>query len=100
MAITPLSSSPLSPVDPSGIPASRPLSGSGTFGQLLGRFLNETAEQQMTADHAVQDLAAGRIDDVQQVVLAANKADIAFRFFLEVRNRLSEAYQELIKMQV
>src|SRR5437016_1013774 len=100
MAITPISSSPVPSADPSAIPVNHPSTSSGTFGQLLGRFLGEAGGQQVSAERAVQDLAAGRTDDIQQVVLAANRADIAFRFFLEVRNRLADAYQELMRMQV
>ena len=63
-------------------------------------MLGQAAAQQQTADQAVLDVASGRTDNLHQVVLEVAKADIAFRLMLEIRNRLSDAYQEVMKMTV
>ena len=47
-----------------------------------------------------QALAAGQIDDLSQVVLAVQKADLALNFALQLRNKVVEAYQEITRMQV
>ena len=42
----------------------------------------------------------GETDNLHSVMLQMAQADLAFRLVLEVRNRLTEAYQEVMKMQV
>ncbi|MCR5559403.1 MAG: flagellar hook-basal body complex protein FliE [Schwartzia sp.] len=71
-----------------------------SFGELLTDALKETnaLENKATALNAA--LAAGEIDDVSQVVIASQKADIALNLILQVRNRAISAYQELMRMQV
>ena len=46
------------------------------------------------------ELAAGRITDVSEVVIASEKAGIATQLTMQVRNRAVEAYQEIMRMQV
>src|SRR5450631_1393760 len=72
----------------------------GLFSNVLGNFLGHLGQQQLQSQQAIQDLALGRTDNLHSVVLQVSKADIAFRMFLETRNRLSDAYQEVMKMQV
>jgi flagellar hook-basal body complex protein FliE len=71
-----------------------------SFGELLTDALKETnaLENKATALNAA--LAAGEIDDVSQVVIASQKADIALNLTVQVRNRAISAYQELMRMQV
>ncbi len=45
-------------------------------------------------------LAAGEVDDISQVVIAGQKAEIALQLTMQVRNRALSAYQELMRMQV
>jgi flagellar hook-basal body complex protein FliE len=72
----------------------------GSFGQLVDKALSETEHLQDTADGMVKSLAQGEITDVHQVMLAMNRADLSFRMMLEVRNKLLDAYQEVMRMQV
>jgi flagellar hook-basal body complex protein FliE len=72
----------------------------GMFAHVLESMLGQAAAQQQTADQGVLDVAAGRTDSLHNVVLEVAKADIAFRLMLEIRNRLSDAYQEVMKMTI
>jgi flagellar hook-basal body complex protein FliE len=95
---------PLIPASPGLVsestrPGSSP-AGSGSFGAMMERLLGSAAQQQAQADQAVRDLALGRTEDVHNVLLAAAKADLSFRLVLEIRNRLLEAYQQVMSMQV
>ena len=74
--------------------------GNGSFGRLVEKTLSETERLQDTADGMVKSLAQGEITDVHQVMLAMNRADLSFRMMLEVRNKLLDAYQEVMRMQV
>lgn len=74
--------------------------GSGSFGKLVESTLTETERLQDQADGMVKSLAQGEITDVHQVMLAMNRADLSFRMMLEVRNKLLDAYQEVMRTQV
>jgi flagellar hook-basal body complex protein FliE len=63
-------------------------------------MLDTHGREQAQAVQAVQDLALGKNDDVHNVAMALARSDISFRMILEVRNRLEQAYQEVMRMQV
>ena len=69
------------------------------FGQVLLNIMGNTNSQMNAADQALSAFSSGEANDIEQVVLATAKADISFRFFLEMRNKLTESYQELSRMQ-
>ena len=46
------------------------------------------------------DLATGKTENIHEVMLAVTKADLTFRTFLQIRNRVTEAYQEITRMAV
>lgn len=71
-----------------------------SFGEFLTDALNKTNDLQQDASRLNAALAAGKIDDVSQVVVASEKADIALQLTLQVRNRAVDAYQEIMRMQV
>jgi flagellar hook-basal body complex protein FliE len=74
--------------------------GGSSFGQLVEKAVTETERLQDTADGMVKSLAQGEITDVHEVMLAMSRADLSFRMMLEVRNKLLDAYQEVMRMQV
>lgn len=71
-----------------------------SFGQLLTDALDNVNDLQKKADQASTDLATGRIDDISQVVIAAEKAAVALQLTIQVRNKMLESYQEMMRMQV
>ncbi len=70
------------------------------FGEYLQNALGEVDSLQHESDNMSKALAAGQVDDISQVVIAAEKADIALQLTLAVRNKAVEAYQEIMRMQV
>src|ERR1700712_3413999 len=70
------------------------------FGRIVEDFLNKSIREQADADQAVLDIATGNADDFHNVALKSARSDINFRMILEVRNRLSEAFQEVMRMQI
>lgn len=71
-----------------------------TFGEFLIDELKKTNELQLESDKLNAALAAGRVEDISQVVVASQKADLALQLTLQLRNRATSAYQELMRMQV
>lgn len=70
------------------------------FGEVLQKALQDVNTLQLEADEAAQRLAAGQADDLHTVAIIAEKANLALQLTLQVRNRILEAYQEIMRMQV
>ncbi len=70
------------------------------FKQLLQEQIEKVNQLQRDAKEAVEDLAAGRRDDVESVLIATQKADTAFRLLLQVRNKVMDAYDEVKQLRV
>lgn len=71
-----------------------------TFGDMLTQAISETNEAQLNADQAATDLSTGRSDNLHEVMLAMEEADISMRMLVQMRNKVVDAYQEIIRMQV
>ena len=74
--------------------------GASSFSELLEQALGEADRLQKDADRAVADLATGELQDIHEVVLSLAQADLSFRMMVEVRNRVLEAYQEVMRTPV
>jgi flagellar hook-basal body complex protein FliE len=72
--------------------------GGAGFGEALARALGEVNALQQTADASVQDFSLGRTRDVAGTLIAVEKANLGFQLTLQIRNRLLEAYQEVMRM--
>lgn len=78
----------------------RPATGASTFGKAIKNFIDDTNVQQLKADQSVELLATGQSDSVHETMLALTKADLSLRVFMEVRNKVIDAYQEVMRMQL
>ena len=87
-------------IPPAAAPARIQQDGAAGFQNALGKLLNYANANQHQADQAVQQLATGEAENVHDVVLSVAKADLSLRLVMEVRNRLVEAYQEIMRMQM
>lgn len=72
----------------------------GGFATVLNGMLGQNAQANAAANVAIRDLATGNAQDLHTVSLAVAQADLSFRLILELRNRLTEAFQEVTRMQV
>jgi flagellar hook-basal body complex protein FliE len=97
------------PINPDGLsplggaegrPRARPAGGAGEFRELLARHLGEVNALQGKAQQAVRDLMAGQTGNLHEVIVAMSEADLSFRLMMQVRNKLLEAYKEIMRMQV
>ena len=89
--------SPLSPGT-----SSRPVgsSDSESFGQVLKQSINEVNQLQNQANQAIEGLAAGQNTDIHSTMIAMEKADVAFRLLMQIRNKVIGAYETIMRMQV
>jgi flagellar hook-basal body complex protein FliE len=84
----------LSSIKPTG-PSTGP-----SFADTLKNAINDVNELQQISDTKIQQLATGETTDIQDVKIAEAKADIALRLMTSVRNKMIDAYHEIMKMQV
>ncbi|KAA3615456.1 MAG: flagellar hook-basal body complex protein FliE [Calditrichaeota bacterium] len=70
------------------------------FMDTMKSFLNETNELHMKAADQVESLVSGETTDVHDVMIAMEKASVSFEMVMEIRNRMLEAYQEIMRTQV
>ncbi len=62
--------------------------------------LEEVSGLQAQADRAVEDLVVDNAGSIHEAMLAMRQAEIGFKLMLTVRNKLVDAYQEIIRMQI
>jgi flagellar hook-basal body complex protein FliE len=74
--------------------------GPGGFADALGRALVQVNDLQVRAQSAAAALASGQAVSTADTVVAVEKANIAFQFALQIRNKLLESYQDVMRMQV
>ncbi len=82
------------------LPGDIPASGGPGFRQLLNEQIEKVNQLQRDATEAIEDLAAGRRDDLESVLIATQKADTAVRLLLQVRNKVIDAYDEVKQMRI
>ena len=70
------------------------------FGEVLNQFVGEVNQKQLDSTQAVNDLLAGKEIPLHQAMIAMQEAGVAFQLMVEVRNKLLEGYQELMRMQI
>ena len=73
---------------------------SESFGSVLGKMVSEVNDKQNLAAEAVRSLQSGGNVSLHQAVIAMEEANISFQLMVEVRNKMLEAYQELMRMQI
>jgi len=71
-----------------------------SFASTLKDAVNQVNAAQKESDHKMQELATGKSQNIHETMIAAEKADIALRLMVQVRNKMIEAYQEMMRMQV
>lgn len=70
------------------------------FNNMLTDMIKNVESANKEADTAVQGLISGQSQDLHQVMLAVHKADLSLRLALEVRNKLVDAYHEVMRMSI
>lgn len=71
-----------------------------SFSSVLGQFVQDVNAKQAASADAVNRLQSGGDVSLHQAVIAMEEANVSFQLMVEVRNKLLESYQELMRMQV
>ena len=70
------------------------------FGQIFKDALKEVSTAQNESDKMTNQLVTGEVQDVHEVMIASQKASLSLQMTMQVRNKVVEAYQEVMRMQV
>ena len=71
-----------------------------SFGDMLKSAISTVNEVQKQSDVEIQKLMAGETQDLHTTMIAVQKADLSFQMMMQVRNKIVQAYQEIMRMQV
>ena len=91
--ITPLT---LPQLNPTGATAGQP----GDFQRVLTGAISQVESLNNSAADSVQKFLRGDNEELHTTILATQKAEVAFQLGLQVRNKVVDAYQEIMKMQM
>ncbi len=70
------------------------------FGDILAQSIQEVESSGKTANEAVTSFLSGEGVELHDVAIAAQKAELSFELFMQTRNKLVQAYQEVMRMQI
>ena len=70
------------------------------FGEIFKQALGEVKAAQNESDKLTNELVTGEVKDIHEVMIASQKASLSLQLTLQVRNKVVEAYQEVMRMQV
>ena len=90
----------LAPLQEIQIPDAPERSGQSEFASWMSKELGTINGKIGDADHTLQRLATGEVDNLHQVMLSLEEAKLSFQLLVQVRNKLLEAYQDILRMQV
>ena len=71
-----------------------------SFNNILKNSLQKVNQLQHNANQAGQDLAIGKSDNIHEVMIAAQKANLSLNLTTAITNKAVDAYKEVMRMQV
>lgn len=101
-AVAAMAATALAPAAPAAgmVPVQAAGPGTASFGQIVSQGLDQVNEALMTSQVELQGLAGGQVQDMHQVMMKLEESRLSFQLLMQVRGRLLEAYQDVMKMQV
>lgn len=90
----------LAPLQGTSNSVSSPLSSPQSFTGMVTQGLEAVNNQLMVSQTDLQQLATGNAENLHQIMIRLEESRISFQLFLQIRNRLLEAYQDVMKMQI
>ena len=74
--------------------------GEHTFSSILRDSVEKVNTMQSEADVSIDNLIAGRTKNIHETMLAVERADSSLKLMMQVRNKILDAYKEIMRMQV
>lgn len=83
-----------------GMQAPSQSEGAHSFSEMLRTSVNQVNTDQQQADTAIKELVAGRSKNIHETMLTIERADTSLKLMTQVRNKILDAYKEIMRMQV
>src|SRR5215510_8122307 len=96
-------SAPILPVSPTAIPDIRPAGqakSGGGFQDVFASAVQTVEAQGKTASASIERFLSGEGEDLHTTILATQQAELSFDLFMQARNKVVSAYQEIMRMQL
>ena len=74
--------------------------GATTFSETLRNSVDKVNADQIQADTSIKELVSGKNKNIHETMLAVEKADASLKLMMQVRNKVLDAYKEIMRMQV
>lgn len=108
MPISPLSPGSIRPFTPPALADLAPASGStprgsaggSVFHEALGQAISQVQSAEATSQASLERFLNGEGEEIHKVALDAQRASLQFEFFLQMRNKVVQAYQEIMRQQL
>ena len=71
-----------------------------SFTSILNKSLSEVNKTQVTAYNAMEQIATGKVENLQKAVQQIEEAELSLKLALEIKNKAIGAYKEVMRMQV
>lgn len=71
-----------------------------SIGETFGRLMDEVNRYQLEADRKIEEFATSPNKDIHGTMIALQQADVALRLMLQIRAKLTSAYQEIMRTQI
>lgn len=71
-----------------------------TFSNVLQKALSDVNTDQLKAEQSIQDYISGKETSLHSTLISLEKADISFKLMMQVRGKLMEAYQQIMRTTV
>jgi flagellar hook-basal body complex protein FliE len=71
-----------------------------SFADLLSRAVDSVDDAMKISDQKVEDFISGKSENVHDVMISMQRAQLSFQMMVEMRNKAIEAYHELSRMQI
>ncbi len=83
----------------SGLEMPSPQDGSKSFSEIMRDSVDKVNLYQSQADTAIKELVSGRSKNIHETMLAIERADSSLKLMMQVRNKVLDAYREIMRMQ-
>ena len=82
------------------VPSVNGTSGAQSFSKVLSDSVDKVNTYQVQADTAIKEMVAGRNKNIHETMLSVERADSSLKMMMQVRNKILDAYREIMRMQV
>lgn len=100
LPISPVNPAAIQSIDPGAVLGAGTASPPGVFQSMLTNAVSSAESYRQESDQATANFLSGGNEELHQVALAAQQSELAFEMFVQVRNKVISAYQEIMRMSL